>query len=235
MLIGFFLFCLSLGFFVSRFRPLSRFRSSLRLTYMAAARGSLVAAEPQFTLWLRSARGPRLVEGRGGRAALPAGRYWLEGWSARMRDVQGHLWEIHRAVDEPSRMLEVLPGGVTTLPLAAPVQVELVIGQSGRDVSFRLRLKGAGQETVGEVRVDGRRLPPPALRIEDAGGRPLVRLHGEDTCGAGCAMTWRAPRELVQPFRAIPETSLGPFRGAAVAFRFRLDGRPVPPRITTLR
>ncbi len=188
-------------------------------------RGTLVAHEPEFTLRLRfGPRSPRrrIVIGRRGQATLAARTYLLEGWSARMPDAQGRTWEIERAPGEPARVVTVLPDRETRLPLAAPIEPELVIDQLGGEVGFRLRLKGAGGETLAPARVDGRPLPPPILRIEDAHGRVGARLRFDDTCGAGCAQSWRPPPGLAQPFRAVPELDLGPFAVKAAAFRFRL-------------
>ena len=148
-----------------------------------------------------------------------------------MRDARGRTWEIERAPGEPARLITLHPHRIIPLPLATPVEPELVVEQSGRDVSFRLRFKGAGGETCGEVRVDGRRALPPALRIEDARGRTVGRLRFEDTCGAGCAQVWRPPTGLPQPLQAIPEADLGPFRLARAAFRFRLDDHPPAPEV----
>src|SRR5204863_7594519 len=131
--------------------------------------------------------------------------YRLEGWSARRRNSRGRVWEVRRAADEPARTLRVAAGRVTSLPLASPAQAELVVEQTGSEVIFHLRLTGAGQETLGEVRVDGRPLPPAGLRILDGHGRTVARLAGENRCGAGCAIVWRPPRGLIQPLRAIPQ------------------------------
>jgi peroxiredoxin len=195
--------------------------------------GTLVAREPEFTLFLRDSRtaAVRPFASRGGRIALPVGQYWLEGWRARMRDARGRAWEIASAPGEPARIVEVRHGRVTRLPLAAPVELALVIEQSGSEVSFRLRLKGAGGETCGVVRVDGRPAPPPSLRIEDAHGRVVSRLRFEDTCGAGCAQIWRAPAGLPQPLQATPEADLGPFPFPLSVFRFHLDEHPSAPEV----
>jgi hypothetical protein len=189
-------------------------------------RGTLVAEEPEYTLRLRfgptSAR-RRVAEGHGGRVTMLARSYLLEGWSARMRDSQGHTWEVERASGEPARVLEVPPHEETRLPLATPVEPALVIEQSGREVLFHLRLKGAGDETLGAVRVNGEPVPPPTLRLEDAHGHRVARLRFEDTCGGGCVQGWRPPLGLAQPLRAIPEADLGPFRVQPAAFQFCLS------------
>src|SRR5207248_3080830 len=120
-------------------------------------------------------------------------------------------WEIRRAAGEPVRMLQVRAGGVTRLALAAPVAPELVIEQSGPEVTFRLRLKAAGGETCGAVSVDGRAVPPPTLRILDARGRVVTRLKEDGGCGDGSAQSWRPPSGLAQPLTAVPEAHVGPF------------------------
>jgi hypothetical protein len=139
-----------------------------------------------------------------------------------MRDARGRLWEIDRAEGEPSRRVEVFARRMTRLPLAVPVEPSLVVEQAGRDAVFRLRLRGAGGETCGAARLDGRRAPPPRLRLEDARGRVVGRLQFEDTCGAGCVRVWRPPPGLAQPLKAVPEVDLGPFVLNAPSFRFRL-------------
>jgi peroxiredoxin len=188
-----------------------------------------VSSEPDFVLRLRSSRGQQLVAGHSGRVSFPPGDYRLDGWTAHRRDSRGRNWEIRRAEDEPARVFQVTAGHVTTLPLASPARTDLVVEQVGSEVSFRLRLVGAGQESLGEVRVDGRPLPPPSLRVEDARGRVVARLAGENRCGVGCAMVWRPPRGLVQPLRAIPEADLGPFPLEPAAFRFCFDDQEQPP------
>jgi peroxiredoxin len=169
------------------------------------------------------------VIGHAGRAAVATGEYALVGWSARRRDPHGRLWEVSRAEGEPARVLSVRAGRMTPLPLAAPVQAELVVEQTGSELAFRVRLMGAAKETLDEVRVDGRPLPPPGLRIQDARGHIVARLADEGRCGAGCAMVWRPPPELLQPLRATPEAALGPFRPVPATFRFRINSRPSPP------
>jgi peroxiredoxin len=192
--------------------------------------GTLIARELEFILFVGDSRtaSARSFEVRGGRLPLPPGQYRLTGWRVRMRDTHGRAWEIASAPGEPARTVAVRSGHITWLPLAAPVEPALVVEQSGADVSFRLRLKGAGGETVGEVQVNGRPASPPALRIEDARGRVVGRVRFEDTCGAGCAQLWRPPPGLRQPLSAIPEVDLGPFRLTPAAFRFRLNAPSAP-------
>jgi hypothetical protein len=184
---------------------------------------TLIAAEPEFRLGLHDGHRLQAVEGRRGRVSLPAGQYLLHAWTVRMRDERGRTWEIDRDAGEPSRRIEVLPGRTARLPLAVPVEPDLVIQQTRREVLFRLRLRGASGETCGAVRVDGRLAPRPRLRLEDARGRVVARLRFEDTCGDGCVQVWRPPPGLAQPLKAVPEVDLGPIPQAATAFRFRLE------------
>jgi peroxiredoxin len=186
--------------------------------------GTLVSTEPEFVL--RFSPPAARVVGRAGRATLPAGQYRLEGWTARRRDARGRVWQIERAEDEAARLLSVPVGRPTSLALVSPARAELVVEQAGAEVAFHLRLEGAAHETLGAVRVDGRPLPPPSLRILDTRGQTVARLAGESRCGAGCAMLWRPPHGLRQPLHAIPQADLGPFRLTPAAFRFRFDDRP---------
>jgi peroxiredoxin len=147
------------------------------------------------------------VEGKQGRATLPAGSYMVLDWQIEALDKNGRKWKL--TGDWLPQRLEIRAGKESLLRLATPLRAHLMVYPEAEPASFRVRYTGPAGERVNTITMDELPPPLPILRVSDAQGKIVQSVTFQPGCG--CLLPWKAPAGMRGRYKAIVDVKMGPF------------------------
>ncbi len=140
--------------------------------------GTLDIQNPDMELRLISDAGPYNLSGSDGKWQLPAGNYIAKMIQLKKKDDAGSLWRLECYGREAGKLarFEIREGETLKIEAGPPLTIKTETGARRDAISIGFSVLGrAGEKYSPEVKKDGKRQPPPKLRIVDRSGKELAK------------------------------------------------------------
>ncbi len=140
--------------------------------------GTLDVQNPDMELSLTSDTGPHNLSASGGKWKLPAGNYETKMIQLEKKDKAGISWVLRCYGWRAGKLarFEIREGETLTIEAGPPLIIRTETSMRRNIISIGFSVLGRADEQYdADVKKDGKKQPPPRLRIVDKSGKELVK------------------------------------------------------------